>query len=125
MKLNHDCVRDLLLAIEESDSNEHLFLQQLRVMPLLTTYDEADILYSAKKLKEKNYIKAELLFGDGRVFDIGISEMTWDGHEFLDNIRDNQIWKQTKNAANKVTGASLSILSELAKSFLSQKLGLS
>lgn len=94
-------------------------------MPLLLNYSENDILYVASKLREKNFIKAQPIIGDDKLRDIGISEMTWDGHEFLDNIRDNQIWKQTKNAANKVTGASLSILSELAKGFLSQKLGLS
>jgi len=125
MKLDHDCVRSLLLSIESWDSQDPLFLRNLKEMPLLNVYPDDVILYTASKLKERNFIIAQPLVGDNRLMDMVISELTWDGHEFLDNIRDNQIWKETKNTAAKVTGASLSILSEIAKNYVAKTLGLS
>lgn len=124
MKLNHECVRDLLLSIEQSETQNYLFLRHLKEMPLLSSYSDEEIIYTASKLREKNFIIAKQLTGDGKIFDIAISEMTWDGHEFLDNIRDNQVWKATKEISSKITGASLSILADVAKSYISKTLGL-
>ncbi|WP_423738704.1 DUF2513 domain-containing protein [Clostridium niameyense] len=50
--------------------------------------------------------------------------ITWDGHEFLDNIRDNDIWNKTKNTISKINGVSIPIISDIAKSILLKKLGL-
>jgi hypothetical protein len=44
--------------------------------------------------------------------------LTWRGHDFLDSVRDPEIWKATKEAANKVGGLSLDMLGNLAKGFI-------
>jgi hypothetical protein len=50
--------------------------------------------------------------------------LTWKGHEFLDDIRDPEIWRETKNTLNAVAGAGIAIVWEVAKVKLKQKLGL-
>ncbi|WP_423748462.1 DUF2513 domain-containing protein [Bacillus cereus] len=50
--------------------------------------------------------------------------MTWDGHQFLDNIREKSIWEATKIKAATLGSVSLPTLSELAKSYIAEKLGL-
>lgn len=45
-------------------------------------------------------------------------KMTWDGHEFLDNIRDPDVWDLAKRGAAKAGGGGLEILSQLAKGLI-------
>lgn len=47
--------------------------------------------------------------------------LTWKGHEFLDNIRDNTVWNAVKEKASKFGGLSISALFNGAK-FLSSAL---
>ena len=59
------------------------------------------------------------------VFTIG--DLTWEGHEFLDTLRDSDRWNQAKSAAAKVGGVGLKALVEIGKSIAKgelQKLGL-
>lgn len=48
--------------------------------------------------------------------------LTLRGHEFLDTIRDEWIWKQTRDAATAVGGGTIELLFSLAKGFARQKL---
>lgn len=47
--------------------------------------------------------------------------LTMAGHEYLDRIRDPEIWKETKSAAGSVGNFSLELLSALAKGFVKKK----
>ena len=49
--------------------------------------------------------------GDG----VMLSGLSWKGCEFLDTVRSPEVWRRTKEAAGKVGGVSISILSEMAK----------
>ncbi|GAC42774.1 DUF2513 domain-containing protein [Paenibacillus popilliae] len=122
MKLQHDCVRDLLLTIEEelplgkyfSTGSIHEKMQQ---------YSKEDIFYTALKLLEAGYIDATEIKSIG-LNDLKIKSLTYFGHLFLDNIRDDRIWVETKSAASKLSGVSLTVLAELASSYVKRKLGL-
>ena len=51
--------------------------------------------------------------------------MTWRGHEFLDAVRDDTVWKKTKDkvASSGVT-ATVEILTQVATGIVKQMLGL-
>jgi hypothetical protein len=48
-------------------------------------------------------------------------KLTWSGYEFLDKIRDPEIWRQTKAGASKVGVWSVAMLGELAVGFAKAK----
>ncbi len=48
--------------------------------------------------------------------------ITWDGHEYLDSVRDPDIWDKTKLGAEKVGGFSLDVMKALAKGLIKKKL---
>ena len=55
------------------------------------------------------------------------SGMTWQGHDLLDSIRDPVVWSKTKDAAKKVGGFSVQILTQIATAIIKdglQKIGL-
>lgn len=94
MKLNHECVRDLLLYIEENVYyGSSLNIDNCN----LTKYSSDDIRYAAEKLAEAGYINCKIQkFVTSETPGIFIYSLTWNGHQFLDNIRDDGVWKDTK-----------------------------
>jgi hypothetical protein len=53
-----------------------------------------------------------------------LNRLTWQGHELLDDIRDDTIWGKAKERAKGLTGIGIGLMWELAKAEIKQKLGL-
>ncbi|WP_077736262.1 DUF2513 domain-containing protein [Bacillus sonorensis] len=122
MELKHDCVRNLLITIEEEVGfNKSLPAEELADFSSLEEFSLDDVRYTLKKLNEAGFISIDVYHDDTYV-----NELTFNGHQFLDNIRGSNIWAETKSHLSKIGGAaSLSIISELASSLIKTKLGLS
>lgn len=46
-----------------------------------------------------------------------IRTLTWTGHEFLDSVRDGDVWKHAKAGAKKAGNQSIAFTWELAKAY--------
>lgn len=115
MKLNHDCVRDVLLCIEENLSyGYHIDFSAVK----LKDYSQNDLLYTADKLLEAGFLNGSRLDSLGELPDIRITSITWNGHQFLDNIRDDGVWKNTKSVLSKFSSASLSLIGNIASQII-------
>lgn len=117
MKLNHDCVRDLLLYIEEHSSYDtKIDVNKLK----FKNYSNSDLIYTADKLFEANYLNCikSNQFNNSSP-SIIIKSITYDGHQFLDNIRDDGVWKNTKSILSKFTSTSLGIISDISSQIIS------
>ena len=115
MKLNQDCVRDLLLYIEENSDYETIIYPS----ELSIGYSNEDVLYSADKLLEANYLDGiKKKFVGSEMPQIAIYSLTWDGHLFLDNIRDKTIWDKTKAITEKFASISISLLNKIASQLI-------
>lgn len=118
MKRDMDFVRDILLRVEH---DENLSSDQL--MP-------HDIGWSA----EDNLVDHLIMLIDEVGLISGIEahsssghswlnlRLTWQGHEYLDDIRDPDIWRQTKEGVNQVGGFSLDVLRALAKGLVKKNI---
>ncbi|MFW5670239.1 MAG: DUF2513 domain-containing protein [Acetivibrio ethanolgignens] len=110
MKLNPDCVRDILLTVEENTGfNKEMDFSEHSSYELLNQYSSDEVFYHIKQCEASYLIEEVRWFLGGSC---SISDLTPRGHEFLTNIRNDSIWKK---ALTKGTGASLSILMEIAK----------
>lgn len=111
MRLNNECVRDLLLAIEENlGINDKVSIDDFE----LPNYSNDELIYTALKLIEAGFINGDSSnMIDGSIF-VYVSSLTWDGHKFLDNIRDNEVWRKTKSIVSKFSSVSLGIISNVA-----------
>lgn len=111
MRLNPDCIRDILLFVEENTDFENTDVDASVLVESLIEYDENTLFYhiikmnSAKLFDNVEYCENELLY---------ISSLSWTGHAYLDNIRDNNIWAKTKSAVGKLPSISLPILIQKA-----------
>lgn len=119
MKLNHDCVRHLLLEIETNKNfGEPLTEHNFKDNVVFGKYDFETVMYSLLKLEQAKFISVNFLWEDGHIYGYTINDITWSGHEFLDNIRDTHTWKEVKKVANKTTNMSVTLLSKLAFDYL-------
>jgi hypothetical protein len=48
--------------------------------------------------------------------------LTYAGHQYLENIRDPEIWRKTNEGAKKIGSFSLETLGELAKGLVRQQI---
>lgn len=120
MTLNVDCVRDVLLTLEEEQyMNDELKLQILYPDSLLEyekckKYNKDEITYTILKLKEAGFIDANILSNNNEILNVKIFDITYCGHQYLETIRDNKVWSQTKSIAEKIGCKSLDVLIEIA-----------
>lgn len=112
MRLNHNCVRDFLIFIEENLRYGYYFEVNKKV---INNHDQEDIVYAADKLFEAGFINANRQgCGTNDLPTIHIYSITWEGHKFLDNIRDEKIWEETSDIVSSFSSVSLGIIGNVA-----------
>ena len=112
MKLNPECLRGILLTVEENCTFSTSWSYQENSFDLehLAEYDHKEIIYHIKQASQSGLIQGVQYFDNGR--GVIINDLTPSGHEFLANIRTDTLWNKLMA---KFTGASLPILIEGAK----------
>lgn len=117
MKLNYDCVRELLLTLEENlvmdDSLSYPSLNLKQVCEKMPDFSRADIAYASTKLLEAEYIEANSIESDSKIIKIVYSSITYEGHQYLDSIRDSKLWSTVKKNAKALTFELVKKLAEI------------
>lgn len=117
MKLNYDCVRELLLTLEENlvmdDSLSFPNLTLKQVCEKMPDFSRADIAYASTKLLEAEYIEANSIESDSKIIKIVYSSITYEGHQYLDSIRDSKLWNTVKTKAKALTFELVKKLAEI------------
>ena len=116
MKLEKELVREILLAIEAYDKPP-LGWVELK----LNERDPELVSYHVMLLDEAGLIQGQRLGGMNH-FKWEPKRLTYTGHEFLDTVRDGEVWRRTKAGAEKAGGVSIGLLMELGKAYSKQAL---
>ena len=91
MKRDMDLCRKIMLAIEDQYVDTAIF--NLAV----DGYSFEQVAYHCKILSEADLVtEYEPTYGDDKLQFFGVGSLTWEGHEYLDKIRDTTIWEKTK-----------------------------
>ncbi|RUV83645.1 MAG: DUF2513 domain-containing protein [Mesorhizobium sp.] len=116
MKRDPDLIRKLLLRFEKT---EEIRLSR----PDLATdgYSEEQVRLHLDLLEEKGWLDHHIVQMGMTRFDTGYRP-THDGYDFLDSVRDPQIWEKTKQGARKVGALSLDVLSDIAKGIIKKRI---
>ena len=122
MKLNYDCLRKILLIIETElnwdDDLQYSYVNLLILCNNLTDFSKAEIAYASKMAIEADLIDANIIDCDSCILDIHYYGLTYEGHQFLDTVRENKVWRKTKDIIGSAGGASLSIIKSIATEYL-------
>ena len=119
MILKPDCIRDVLLAVEACPFSEYLNLDKLDAMLPDHSYD--DIWYTCLKLEEGGYLNliTDTIPMSYRLGIKCIIDLTYQGHEFLNSVRDPKRWQKLKNVAEGVKDYSLSAIQAIEEGMTS------
>lgn len=118
MKIDYDMVRSMLLVIEDQANGVNPMGYSYLLDEHFPESDNEMIQYHVKFLHDSRLI--ECVTGNFR----SIIDITPKGREYLDNIRSNDIWSQTKAAIKPVGDITLDTVKEVAKHLLLSALGL-
>lgn len=114
MKMDIDCIRSILLLAEDCPADHYLTMDEmLRALP---QYDKSLIDYNCYKLHEGGLIMAATYPSGSYVPSVvSIADITFEGHQFLAKIRDDDRWKKIKACRAGLRDYSLSAISAIAQ----------
>lgn len=111
MRLDHDCVRGVLLAIEsELSPYDRVIYQRLSKSEHLQGLSGEHARYAFRVLWKAGYIDGVSGYDD----EVSIHGLTWEGHQLLDNLRDETVWSKVKAKTSFLSSVSVDILAATA-----------
>lgn len=132
MKLNPDCIRDLMLFFEEHTyikthkdgalfgaSYHVIYANALCDLPPFTQYEPGEILYHIIQLAESGYLATDFKFDPLTNFMRGnvprIYYVTPKGHEFIASIEEKNRWEKTSKVLKTFGTVSLTVIETISK----------
>ena len=119
MKRDWDLVRTILLRVEEQPNTTSLLRPNE-----LSGYDEENVSYHIKLLIDAGLLTGIVSPSMNAPTLAMARELTWEGHEFLDSIRNPGLWNAIKTKAReKAVDLTFDTIKALAKIVLGGILG--
>ncbi|RDU94946.1 DUF2513 domain-containing protein [Trinickia dinghuensis] len=122
MKRDMDLIRELMLKLEA------LSVPLTEIKPIdghepavqVDGYTVEQIDYHLLLLEQAGFIHGGGLENFGMRFGpgIGFQSLTWAGHDFLESVRDPDVWDRTKQVASAAGGFTVDLLVSVAKSLV-------
>lgn len=82
-------------------------------------YSRDQIAYHLDLLREAGLLDSP---GSQPMDGITFARLSWAGHDFLDSVRDPEIWAKTKKGALAAGGFTIDLIADLAKGFLKKQI---
>jgi hypothetical protein len=122
MKRELELVRKLLIFFDEKPGPEYVQI------PPIPDYDEMTIKYHLTLLYDAGYLRCEPVKSStsDRVIYVLPFELTWNGHEFLEKIRNQHVWDEVIDNIKKhgYVSASVDFIKKLADAVIRKQLGM-
>jgi len=114
MKLNPDCIRNILLTVENTTGyGSYMRYPSNTEYELLKSFSYEEVMYHIKQAELSGFTSKVSYFlgiGEGCL----IQDLSPKGHEFVANIRLDNNWNKTKEIAKSVGSYSLDALTKIA-----------
>eukprot|EP01012_Entosiphon_sulcatum_P062932 TRINITY_DN89674_c0_g1_i1.p1 TRINITY_DN89674_c0_g1~~TRINITY_DN89674_c0_g1_i1.p1 ORF type:complete len:132 (-),score=7.32 TRINITY_DN89674_c0_g1_i1:154-549(-) len=121
MKRDMDLIRELMLSLEAQDLRPGMvrYLSAREGSLTLDGYTPDQIDSHLDLISRSGFI----VNGSSRPMrGIAFMGLEWAGHDFVDSVRDPEIWRATKSKIEKVKGFSFDLVVSVAKGLLKKKI---
>lgn len=115
MKRDLDLIREILLDIETHHTNKATSAPEVGLNFKVEGHSDEAAAYHLTMLIDAGYVLGQKTSMANMVM---VKGLTMTGHDYLDSIRDAEIWRKTKEGAHKAGGFTLEILGDLAKGII-------
>lgn len=113
MVLNRDCMRAVLLQVENLRLGEVIDTKALAKK--LPDFTDDDVTYACIQLQDAGYIDAIVKQYTHYQTAGVIKGVTYSGHQFLDTVRDNSQWAKVKSAAQEAGASTVKAIADIGK----------
>ena len=96
MKRDMDLIRHIMIQIEDKYETTALYNLEIEGYTKDQVATHCKMLYEAGLISD---YKSE--YADNRLYRFGVGNLTWDGYDYLDKIRDDSIWNKVKVTAKE------------------------
>ena len=114
MKLDMECVRDILITLDEQ--TDFVKMRPDELAQLLPNYSTKQLIYTCLRLHEGNYINLRLLYPQQNSDPVlnFIGDLTFQGHEFLADIKPKSNWDKISPFLKQCGSASFETITSVA-----------
>lgn len=122
MKRDLDLIRDMLIKIEDLTPSKEMELEDFSDL----SSDKDKLYYHFELITDNNFISYNSIPCMGAKYNLfTINRLTSQGHDYLDSIRDPEIYKETKSKIGSlVKSCSLAVFQATAESIIKSQLGI-
>lgn len=118
MKLNPDCIRDILLTIESIPGMNYYYrFNEESIKNDFNNYSKEEIFYHIRQCDMAGFLYKVSFTLDG---ECTVADLTPAGHQFLADIRSDNVWNKTKSVAKEIGAYSLDTLSKIASAVITE-----
>jgi hypothetical protein len=123
MKRDPDLIRKLMLKLESLPMPAgSIFMINTNKDLQIDDYSANEVYYHMDQILMSGWVDGAGGHGMNPSSQFSFRALTPAGHDFVDSVRDEKIWKLTKDGVTKVGGFTLETLSILGKAFLKKQL---
>ena len=121
MKRNPDAIREIMLQAEEAPAG-----QPIRSFEIESLEDPFDVAEHVNLALDSGLLEGKIQWHGREVIPpIFITRITNTGHDFIEAVRDDTIWKKVKENVVKPSATwTLGLILEYAKALAKERLGL-
>lgn len=112
MRLNPDCIRDILMLIENNSKDSSYFYDQANKPLELRDYTNDEIMYHASQCSKHGFIEGFSANDSWNCFIV--TDISPSGHEFLANIRNDTFFNNVKSICKDIGVSSLKDIAQVA-----------
>jgi hypothetical protein len=124
MKRDLDLIRELLLQLEPRPVPETGIEWLASEACPVTGRSTAEIGYHLSLLEQAGFVDAggpDVGIRQG-VSGIAFRGLSWAGHDFLESVRNPDVWNKTRKVTTAVGGMTVQLLADLAKGFIKRQI---
>ena len=121
MRRDLGLIRSLLLKLEEYPTEMYGVYTIAPDDPSIAVegYNEHQIADHLSWIQERGLIEVP---DSQPMLGITFTKLSWEGADFLDAVRDPEIWRRTKAGAEQAGSFSFELVKDLAKGFINKKI---
>lgn len=119
MKLNPNCMRDILLYLEEHlDISPELEYQEVDAYQLAKhlEYSIQEIVNTLLVLRDAEFIE---LATNGTLSQVDVYLITYNGYQFIESIRPKSVWEKVLSVSRHIGSFSIDLISQTTHEVLS------
>lgn len=116
VKLNPECIRDILLEVEDTVSPNNFF-EFPPYEKLQEKYSDEEIAYHLQQCEYHDFFVGFKRYSSNGFM---VRDLSPAGHKFIANIRENTVWNGVKKISSKVGSTSLEALVTIASNVITE-----